>query len=178
MVLNEEERKEMPMISRKHMIDFLIKFDCSASSDERQNLQLIESCISQHQDLLSYALKFINHMIKTNEDVYSTEKDSQGFDMVQQLKYLLVKIRNLEDKDSEDVLIQLSQAEVHVCMADLAAKDYGAIFNQNLSISTLAIEAFTKLKARVAEIAKVKPIREDDLCLILLMALNKFRDII
>lgn len=94
------------------------------------------------------------------------------------MKYLLVKIRNLEDKDSDQVLIQLSQAEVYVCLADLAIKDYGAIFNQNLSISMMAIEIFEKLKARVADIHKVKPIREDDYCLILLMALNKLRDII
>lgn len=52
------------------------------------------------------------------------------------------------------------------------------MFNKNFTISTLAIEIFTKLKARVAEIEKVKPIREDDLCLILLMSLNKLRDLI
>lgn len=42
----------------------------------------------------------------------------------------------------------------------------------------MTIEVFQKLKERVAEIEKIKPIREDDLCLILLMALNKFRDLI
>jgi len=42
----------------------------------------------------------------------------------------------------------------------------------------LAIEVFEKLILRVNEINKVKPIREDDLCLILMHALNKLRDII
>ena len=42
----------------------------------------------------------------------------------------------------------------------------------------MTIEVFQKLKERVAEIETIKPIREDDLCLTLLMALNKFRDLI
>jgi hypothetical protein len=42
----------------------------------------------------------------------------------------------------------------------------------------LAIEAFEKLRKRVEEIYKIKPIREDELCLIYMEALNKFRDII
>ena len=46
MVLAENERREMPILTRKHMIDFLIKFDCSASTEEKQNLQLIETCIA------------------------------------------------------------------------------------------------------------------------------------
>lgn len=42
----------------------------------------------------------------------------------------------------------------------------------------LAIEVFQKLIIRVTQIHKVKPIREDDLCLILMHALNMFREII
>jgi hypothetical protein len=42
----------------------------------------------------------------------------------------------------------------------------------------LTIEAFEKLRERVEEIHRVKPIREDELCLIYMEALNKFRDII
>lgn len=97
---------------------------------------------------------------------------------MQQLKFLLIQIRNLEDRNSDQVLIQLAQAEVYVCFADLASRDYNSIFNKNFSISMMTIEVFQKLKERVAEIEKIKPIREDDLCLILLMALNKFRDLI
>ena len=76
MVLNEDDRREMPVLTRKHMIDFLIKFDCSARTEEKQNIQLIETCIAQHEDFLSYALKFINHMIKANQDVYLTNQNS------------------------------------------------------------------------------------------------------
>ena len=42
----------------------------------------------------------------------------------------------------------------------------------------LTIEVFEKLRERVEEIQGVKPIREDELCLIYMEALNKFRDII
>lgn len=52
-----------------------------------------------------------------------------GFDTVQQIKFLLIKIRNLENTDTENVLVQLSQAEVYVCLADLAKHDYEKIFN-------------------------------------------------
>jgi hypothetical protein len=97
---------------------------------------------------------------------------------VQQLKFLLIQIQNLEDRNSDQVLIQLAQAEVYVCFADLASRDYNSIFNKNFSISMMTIEVFQRLKERVAEIEAIKPIREDDLCLILLMALNKFRDLI
>jgi hypothetical protein len=41
----------------------------------------------------------------------------------------------------------------------------------------LTIEVFEKLRERVESIQKVKPIREDELCLIYMESLNKFRDI-
>jgi len=118
-------------------------------------------------------------MIKTDANVYFADPNAQqGFGIVQQLKFLLIQIRNLEDRNSDQVLIQLAQAEVYVCFADLASRDYNSIFNKSFSISMMTIEVFQKLKERVAEIEAIKPIREDDLCLILLMALNKFRDLI
>ena len=178
MVLGEEKR-EMPILTKKYMMDFLMKFDCSFEANEKQTLKLIDSCIKKHGDFLSYALKLINHMIKTDANVYLADPNAQqGFGIVQQLKFLLIQIRNLEDRDSDQVLIQLAQAEVYVCFADLASRDYNSIFNKSFSISMMTIEVFQKLKERVAEIEAIKPIREDDLCLILLMALNKFRDLI
>ena len=42
----------------------------------------------------------------------------------------------------------------------------------------LAIEVFEKLRSRVEQITKIKPIRDDELCLIYMEALNKYRDII
>ena len=43
----------------------------------------------------------------------------------------------------------------------------------------VAIEAFEKLRERVSECQQIrKPIREDELCLVLMEALNKLRDII
>jgi hypothetical protein len=66
-----------------------------------------------------------------------------------------------------------------VCLADLAYKNYSQIFaSESLSISMLTIEVFEKLRERVEEIQRLKPIREDELCLIYMEALNKFRDII
>ena len=48
----------------------------------------------------------------------------EGFGVIQQIKYMLIKIRNLKDTDEGNVLIELCQAEVYVCLADLAMKDY------------------------------------------------------
>jgi len=47
------------------------------------------------------------------------------------------------------------------------------------SLSHAAIEAFEILSARMYDIEIIrKPVREDDICLILLEALNKFRSLI
>jgi hypothetical protein len=47
------------------------------------------------------------------------------------------------------------------------------------SLSHAAIEAFEILTARMHDIEVIrKPVREDDVCLILLEALNKFRSLI
>ena len=92
---------------------------------------------------------------------------------------MLVKIRNTKEiQESDDVFQQISHANVFVCLADLAYKNYSQIFNsESLSISMLTIEVFEKLRERVESIQKVKPIREDELCLIYMESLNKFRDI-
>ena len=90
------------------------------------------------------------------------------------------KQQKIKEEMKNDVLNQLSQAQVYVALADLARRDYRQVFNsQSLSISLLAIEAFEKLKARVGECQEIKkPIRDDELCLVLMEALNKLRDII
>lgn len=63
-------------------------------------------------------------MIKNNKEVYSMTVGGEGFGVIQQIKYMLIKIRNLKDTDEGNVLIELCQAEVYVCLADLAMKDY------------------------------------------------------
>ena len=60
----------MPIVTKKHLIDFLMKFDCSSGPNEKAILKLIDTCIKEHEDFLSYALKLIKHMIKTNSEVY------------------------------------------------------------------------------------------------------------
>jgi hypothetical protein len=169
---------DLPVLTRKAIITFLLKFECSVSSDEPACFSLIEELISKSADYLSYALKFLNHMIKTNKDVYDPDKTVGGFNVVQRVKYLLVKIRNDQELDENDVLVQLAKSEVFVCLADLAKHNYESIFNKDLSVSVLIIEAFQKLIERAAEIKNIKPIRDDDQCLILMQALNKYRDII
>ena len=57
-------------MAKKHLIEFLMKFDCSSDANEKAILKLIDTCIKEHEDYLSYALKLINHMIKTNSEVY------------------------------------------------------------------------------------------------------------
>lgn len=53
------------------MIDFLLKYECTAETSQKHNIQLIDKCISQHEDFSVYALKLINHMIKYNQDIES-----------------------------------------------------------------------------------------------------------
>ena len=96
---------DLPVLTRKAIIEFLIKFECSVSSEEPACFTLIEELISKSADYLSYALKFLNHMIKTNKDIYDADKNMSGFNIVQRVKYLLVKIRNDQDLNEEDVLI-------------------------------------------------------------------------
>ena len=92
---------------------------------------------------MSYAIKLIGHMISNSRSVYAADQaDTAGFNTVQQLKYLLVKIRNLKEVDGQDVIVQLSKAEVYACLADLGRLHYKAVFNAELSISLLAIEVF------------------------------------
>lgn len=55
--------KEMPVLTKMHMILFLLKFDVSAQTDQKGNIALIESCIQQHEDFIGYAVKLIKHMI-------------------------------------------------------------------------------------------------------------------
>lgn len=75
MVLGDE-KKEMPILTKKYMIDFLMKFDCSFEANEKKTLKLIDSCIKKHGDFLSYALKLINHMIKTDANVYLADPNA------------------------------------------------------------------------------------------------------
>jgi hypothetical protein len=56
---------------------------------------------------LGYALKIINHVIRCNEEVYGGAPLADGYNIVQKLKYLLVKIRNL----------QIEQADVNTQLA-------------------------------------------------------------
>lgn len=160
------------------MIDFLLKFECSAGREEKLRLKLIDSCIGEPEIFLSYAIKLIAHMISNSRSVFAADQaDAAGFNTVQHLKYLLVKIRNLQ-ADGRDVIVQLSKAEVYACLADLGRLHYKAVFNAELSISLLAIEVFEQLRSRTKEIEQLKPVRDDELCLLLMQALNKFRDII
>ena len=57
-------------------------------------------------------------------------------------------------------------------------QSYGSVFNSQLSVSILSIEVFEKLISRVLKLHKVKPIRDDEQCLLLMQALNKFRELI
>jgi hypothetical protein len=171
----EAPHVDLPILTRKAIISFLLKYECSAM-DELKTLKAIEACIAQPKDFLSYAMKLINHVIKNHKDVWHPNSEKR-LKTVQGVKLLLIKVRNLEDLDKSDVLVQLAQADVYVCLADLANKDSKSIFNQNLSVSMLSMEVFDKLLARFSEIEKIKPIRDDDLCLVLMHALNKFRDI-
>lgn len=61
-------------MTEKYMIEFLLKFDCSAETSQKRNISLIEKCIARPALFLSYAIKFIEHMIKSNEEVYSSNQ--------------------------------------------------------------------------------------------------------
>ena len=76
-------------------------------------------------------MKMIDHLIKSNPQINNPESLDGGFNVFQQLKSKLIKIRQMKDKEEmkEDVLNQLSQAQVYVSLADLAQRDYKQVFN-------------------------------------------------
>jgi hypothetical protein len=61
------------------MIDFILKFDSTSNELKNECIQLIETCIDDHKSFLSYALKLINHLIKSNKSLYdASDSDQQG----------------------------------------------------------------------------------------------------
>ena len=76
-------------------------------------------------------MKMIDHLIKSNPQINNPESLDGGFNVFQQLKSKLIQIRQMKDKEEmkEDVLNQLSQAQVYVSLADLAQRDYAQVFN-------------------------------------------------
>ena len=62
---------ELPVLTRKALIDFILKYECSASSEQKKNFDLIDKCIQDGNTFLSYALKLIHHMISNNQEIIS-----------------------------------------------------------------------------------------------------------
>jgi len=58
-------------------------------------------------------------------------------------------------------------------IAELAAKDFKLVLDGSIEY---ALQAFDRLKARIEEISGKRAVREDDICLTLMEALNKLRD--
>lgn len=151
MQVDEEGHKDqenLPVLTRKAIIDFAIKYECTSNECIGLSFKLIEQFISEPTNFLQYAMKLLHHAIRNNKEVIGLKHQSlsqQGFNTLQRIKYNLVRVRNLKDLDENDVLVQLSQSEVYLCLADLADKDYKQVFNPQLSISLLSIEVFEKL---------------------------------
>ena len=53
-------------------------------------------------------MKLLHHLIRTNKEVIGESLANANFNVIQQIKYYLIKIRNLSDLDVEDVLVQLA----------------------------------------------------------------------
>ena len=104
------------------MIDFLLKYDSTAHTDQKENIKLIDRCIEQHEDLLGYAMKLIGHVIQSNFEINHPESLQDGFNIFQQIKSKLIKINRMKDDEEmkNDVLSQIPQAQVYVAFADLA----------------------------------------------------------
>jgi hypothetical protein len=81
----------------------VLKFDCAANSEINSLFALVEKCIADSETFLQYALKLLIHAIKTCKGVF--EQAEGGFNAVQQIKYLLIKIRNLDNAAEEEVLV-------------------------------------------------------------------------
>ena len=58
-------------------------------------------------------------------------------------------------------------------IAELAAKDFKLVLGGSIEY---ALQTFDRLKARIEEISGKRAVREDDICLTLMEALNKLRD--
>lgn len=83
------------------------------------------------------------------------------------LKNALVQVVNVSTYSEED------QALAMLMLAELAAKDFKIVLGGSIEY---ALQTFDRLKARIEEIAGKRAVREDDICLTLMEALNKLRD--
>lgn len=120
--MDDQEPKadgKLPPLTRKVILDFILKYEATGNECAQDCFRVINECIEEASTFLQYSLKLLHHMIRTNREVM-TGSHQTGFNVVQRIKFYLIKIRNLKDLDEEDVLIELSQSEVYLCLADLA----------------------------------------------------------
>eukprot|EP00347_Sterkiella_histriomuscorum_P023653 403333856 len=160
----DREDQDLQMLApqlQSKLIEYLIKFECSASQHPL-NQKLVFHCLfsAYQQSLEKIGLSFIVHMIKYND----LSKEST----VNFLKQTLQKVLNDPNftDDSRSMSIKL------IC--DMGVKNYSAI-NDDIEI---AINTFQKLKARITELENdgVLSIRNDFASLNYIEALNKLRD--
>lgn len=83
------------------------------------------------------------------------------------LKNALVQVANDSTYKEEEQSLAL------LMIAELAAKDFKLVLGGKIDT---ALQVFERLKARIEEIAEKTSVREDDICLTYMEALNKLRD--
>lgn len=88
-------------------------------------------------------------------------------DGIKLLKNALVQVINITTYSEDD------QGFAMLMIAELAAKDFKLVLSGSIDY---ALQTFDRLKVRIEEISGKRAVREDDICLTLMEALNKFRD--
>lgn len=73
-VLQDTEAK-MPHLTRKKILDFLMKFTCISNELIGVTLEAIEDCIKEQDAFLQYSIKLITHVIQTSDQLINSSGD-------------------------------------------------------------------------------------------------------
>ena len=73
---------KLPPLTRKVLLDFILKFDASANECASDCFRVINECIEEPTIFLQDAWKLLHHMIRTNREVQSPNEGQGGFNVV------------------------------------------------------------------------------------------------
>lgn len=81
---NEEGQvsHDLPVLTRKAIMDFLLKYECPANEFLTQTFEQVNRCISESKDLLQYAMKMLHHLIRNNSEVIGQKQPKEDEVMV------------------------------------------------------------------------------------------------
>lgn len=167
------------LMMKKIVKDYLMRYTIAFQASQGENItKFIQICLGESRisTMMHDAVDFMKQVIRRCEDV---ELQVGGKSMTDRVLLHLKHIRDLKKPDEQDVFHEIAQANVFLCVADLAKKNQGAVFGGSFSLMGECSMCLEDLEKRLQAVESVgKPAREDDLCLAYFEALNKFKDIV